>query len=70
MTSLGVSSAGVYLILTYPNLHVFMAPAFFTSLFSFYDADGTATEYFWSIDRKIQFGELWRREDAKHCQMK
>jgi hypothetical protein len=25
---------------------------------SFYEETGDATEYFWQIDRKIQFGEL------------
>lgn len=30
----------------------------------FYEADGTATEYFWSIDRKIQFGLKQLEEEA------
>lgn len=28
------------------------------SIFSWYEADGEPTEYFWSIDRKIQFGKF------------
>lgn len=29
---------------------------FFHLIYSFYEVDGSPTEYFWSIDRKIQFG--------------
>ncbi|CAG9803024.1 unnamed protein product [Chironomus riparius] len=33
----------------------------------FYDVDGTPTEYFWSIDRKIQFG-IKQQEEEKNLQ--
>jgi hypothetical protein len=34
----------------------------FGSISSFYEETGEPTEYFWQIDRKIQFGECFKRE--------